>query len=490
MASEKDRDDVLSLESDEDSDFSGFEPLNPDDVAHVAKQVSVPSSVDKKKGKASAKTAQSQNDNSASSVTKNLTKNGPQNDSVARNVGSAKANSRQKGSSKASSKPKKPKPKTLDLDNLSQDDIMKLRQIMGIEVVEPSGSHEMAQEEDLHYVFGDSLQNLPNVHVEIENDGPSSDVEVIQMADNSSNRPLRSIENEINNALFDNQPQENVQNVPCFARDRNEVVGGEDFRWNLPKLKVPQRGEPISQSLAELINAACTSQCDTDDIVSKYKLPSNCDKLAPPLINAEIWSEIHKKVQTYDKAFRDIQSLIASGLLPIVKLLDVLRDQIQSNASARDLISDSITLLGQAQFNLSLRRRYMVRPYLKKKYSNLCNINTPITTLLFGDDVQKEIKKCDTGMSVTKEPYAPYGSYGPQQRMRGRARGRGGPQRGYRGYGQFQAGRGYNRYHPYGGFHYGAQPTQYTQYRYPTQYQIPKKSKKTATVTSPEDMAS
>ena len=147
MASEKDRDDVLSLDSDEDSDFSGFEPLNSDDVAHVAKQVSVPSSVDKKKGKASTKTAQSQIDISASSVTKNSTKNGPQNDSVARNVVSAKANSHQKGSSKASSKPKKPKPKTLDLDNLSQDDIMKLRQIMGIEVVEPSGSHKMAQEE-------------------------------------------------------------------------------------------------------------------------------------------------------------------------------------------------------------------------------------------------------------------------------------------------------------------------------------------------------
>ena len=95
MASEKDRDDVLSLESDEDSDFSSFEPLNPNDVAHVAKQVSVSSSVDKKKGKASAKTAQSQN--SASSVMKNSTKNRPQNDSVAHNVGSAKANSHQKG---------------------------------------------------------------------------------------------------------------------------------------------------------------------------------------------------------------------------------------------------------------------------------------------------------------------------------------------------------------------------------------------------------
>ena len=54
--------------------------------------------------------------------------------------------------------------------------------------------------------------------------------------------------------------------------------------WQLPKLKIPEKGDPISQSLASLINAACTSQCDMDEIVSEYKLPSNCDKLALPLV--------------------------------------------------------------------------------------------------------------------------------------------------------------------------------------------------------------
>ena len=167
-------------------------------------------------------------------------------------------------------------------------------------------------------------------------------------------------------------------------------------------------------------------------------------------------------------------------------MLNVLKDHIQANAKARTLLSDSITLLGQAQFSLSLRQRYIIRPYLKKEYVSLCNINTPITTFLFGDDVQKEIKKCDTGMSVTKEQYDQYNFYSPQH-MRGRARGRGASQRGYgyQGYGHYQAGRGYNRYQPY-----GRQPVQFTQYRYPTQYQIPKKSKNTAMVTNPEDMVS
>ena len=144
-------------------------------------------------------------------------------------------------------------------------------------------SHEMADEEDIQYVFGDTLNNLPNVHVEFENDGPSSYVKVIPVAPrNPPKRPLRSIENEINNALFDNQDngQDNNQNVQNIGIGHNKVVV-DDLRWNLPKLKVPKKGEPISQSLAELINMACTSQCDTNDIVNKYNLPANCHKLAP-----------------------------------------------------------------------------------------------------------------------------------------------------------------------------------------------------------------
>ena len=227
------------------------------------------------------------------------------------------------------------------------------------------------------------------MHVEVENDGMASDIEIIPGENVSVRPPLRTIENDISNALYDIQPQHHP-NKSC-----DEVVTSDNYMWQLPKLKQPVKGSPSSPSLASLINMACTTQCDTDDLVTKYKLPSNCKMMSPPLVNSEIWNDINKRAQTYDKAFGDIQSLIASGITPIFELLDILKEQIQSNEKAQTLISDSITLLGQAQFNLSLRRRYMIRPSLKKKYANLCNINTIISTFLFGDDVHKEIKKCD-----------------------------------------------------------------------------------------------
>ncbi|MEW8546919.1 MAG: hypothetical protein AB2693_25675 [Candidatus Thiodiazotropha sp.] len=40
--------------------------------------------------------------------------------------------------------------------------------------------------------------------------------------------------------------------------------------------------------------------------MSKYKIPSNSDKMGAPSVNAEIWSDIGRKAQSYDKAFQDI----------------------------------------------------------------------------------------------------------------------------------------------------------------------------------------
>lgn len=451
------QDDVLSLvgDNDADSDFSGFEA---EDI--VRDEVTI-----KKKSKTKSSNRNKNVNVNASSSTKQ-SKNIVAEKENLPNVSSAKQSSA-KGSSAANPAKgkalKSKKNNVMDLDNLSDSDISKLKELLGFQ-----DPFLPAEEEDLPYLFGDSLENLPNMHIEVENE-ECSDTEVIPMSNNEKIPPRQAIDSEINGALFDT---ESVKNS-----------GSEDeFAWQLPKLKTPAKGEPISTSLASLINAACTSQCETDDIVSRYKLPSNCEKLAPPLVNAEIWNDMPKRAQTYDKSFRDIQSLIATGILPIIKLASLLKPQIKSNVEAKTMIADALTLFGQAQYNLSLRRRYMIRPQLKKKYSNLCNINTPITTSLFGDDVQKEIKKCDTSQTVTKDGgynYVSYGngSYGANQRYRGRYRGRGVPQRGYYGNGGY--GRGYYRYQPY-----ARQP----QYKGQTQYVVAKKGKKLATATSPEDM--
>ena len=127
---------------------------------------------------------------------------------------------------------------------------------------------------------------------------------------------------------------------------------------------------------------------------------------------------MNKYDQTQGKGIQDIQNLVATGITPIIKLAEVLKPHIMVNPEAKTLLSDSLTLLRQVQFNLSTRRRYFIRPNLKKKYHSLCNISKPVTDKLFGDDITKDIKTCDSLFILSKEQN--YGYYSRPQRGAGR----------------------------------------------------------------------
>jgi len=53
---------------------------------------------------------------------------------------------------------------------------------------------------------------------------------------------------------------------------------------------------------------------------------------------------------------------------------------------------DAIALLGYTNYVLSLRRREAtcIKPNLNKEYGSLCSSQTPVTTLLFGDEFQSQ----------------------------------------------------------------------------------------------------
>ena len=142
---------------------------------------------------------------------------------------------------------------------------------------------------------------------EIPISGPSSSNP--EFTARRTREPLNSIGNQLNFALFDT-------NSLILSHQGNDHDDDDDTAWQLPKLKTPQRGESISNSLASLINMNCTAQGDTDEIINRYKLPSNCVNLAPHLVNQEIWNDIAKKAQTYNRFLRDSQSLLATELFP------------------------------------------------------------------------------------------------------------------------------------------------------------------------------
>ena len=276
-------------------------------------------------------------------------------------------------------------PPVFDITKLSTKDIDSLRTVLGIQANKEnidknnrprqSTSIDFGDNEDLENVsLGRPVSDFPNLRVELD----SSDIENEHFMDGGN------FQDDMSRALFES---------------------GDNFEdeWSMPRLKTPEKGKPVSSSLAKLINVACTSQCETESLIKKYKVPENCTMASAPVVNQEVWKTLDKSAHWNDKVLVDIQNLVSVGIAPIIRLTEIMKEQNAVNSEAKALISDALTIMGQVQYNLSLRRRYMIRPSLKRKYSGLCQMSMPITTKLFGDELSKEIKNCDSLASLGRD---------------------------------------------------------------------------------------
>ena len=292
-----------------------------------------------------------------------------------------------------------------DVTKLSYEDVDKLRQVLGL--VPPAEEHiDIASE--------------PNLKISIDSS---------EILDNDGSNINYHSELDYNDNMSDLDQQVDVNKSLCDALfdEGNSIIHNE---WELPKLKAPIKGRAISDSLAKLVNVACSSQCETSEFFEQYKVPENTELLCPPTVNQEIWKTLDKRAHQQDKSLVDIQNLVSVGMVPILQLAELLKTEIAHKPQAKKLLSDSLTIMAQVQYNLSIRRRYFIRPCLKKKYYGICNMSTPVSTKLFGDDINKEVKNCESSISLGKENVRPY------------FRGRGRYPRGNR-YGNYQ------RYQPY-----------------------------------------
>ena len=52
---------------------------------------------------------------------------------------------------------------------------------------------------------------------------------------------------------------------------------------------------------------------------------------------------------------------------------------------------DAIAIMGHISYDLAQRRRDVIRPTLNKEYATLCASHVPVTTLLFGDELQTQL---------------------------------------------------------------------------------------------------
>ena len=170
-------------------------------------------------------------------------------------------------------------------------------------------------------------------------------------------------------------------------------------------LSVDTTSKPVSAQLAAILDkswSASLSDAKLKEKLAKYDRPENCGRLLAPKGNPEIWSRISNLGQRQDLKFVAVQKALASAGSALAKSTQALlvhrhlspRTEDQVNSQWDTILKsqiDALALLGHANFQLSLRRREMLKPFLKQEYASLCSSQTAVSSLLLGDELKTKL---------------------------------------------------------------------------------------------------
>ena len=149
-----------------------------------------------------------------------------------------------------------------------------------------------------------------------------------------------------------------------------------------------QTGPSVDDQLANLVSGLCKDQlpkAKLEAVLEKYRRPENCTNLVAPKVNKVVWQQLKQTVRTADNGLQRCQKLILASVYAILQAC------AQTTVETRPPLIHALVLAMSANREINLRRREFLRPHLNAKYAALCNPSTPITTELFGDDINKEI---------------------------------------------------------------------------------------------------
>ena len=217
---------------------------------------------------------------------------------------------------------------------------------------------------------------------------------VVDNIDNSFDGPSTSGEN------FHNMFSE------CEA---NEIAEGDndDFDFEMPKNIFEDEekfSEEVSSSISKMIERITKNKSDVTSLIKKddNKIPANCKGLCPPVVNPEIWQNLDRRTRTQDLLLQSIQRLIGLGIVPLIRIGVLLKNKNCNLSELRELVQRSVTILSNAMFEASIKRRIMLKPRIDRRFHQLTNRNEPVGSNLFGDDVSRRLKEINEAHKMNR----------------------------------------------------------------------------------------
>ncbi|CAC5398982.1 unnamed protein product [Mytilus coruscus] len=216
-------------------------------------------------------------------------------------------------------------------------------------------------------------QNVPSISTSADN--ISNSTEPVQM-------------------IFSDNESDNSEGSTHHNLDHSDQLG--DIEFELPNIfeDSERYREEVEASVSNIVETVIRKKADVASLVKKEdnKIPSNCKGLNPPAVNAEIWQNLDRKARSQDIMFQTVQRLMGLGIVPILRIAQMLKTKSFDQTICRELVSRAIAILCNAFFEMSVRRRMLLRPAIDRRFNQLINRSEPVgENNLFGDDISKHL---------------------------------------------------------------------------------------------------
>ena len=139
----------------------------------------------------------------------------------------------------------------------------------------------------------------------------------------------------------------------------------------------------------------------------------------PIKVNHEVWRACSAETREPDLKMKAVPKSLVASLVSLNllsnKLLQLSPITGESNLSELiNLASDSMALISSANRELNMKRQETIKPTLQPDYKPLCSTQVPITSKLFGENLQSDMVKIKNTLRFTKSLSPSYRPQTPQ----------------------------------------------------------------------------
>lgn len=111
---------------------------------------------------------------------------------------------------------------------------------------------------------------------------------------------------------------------------------------------------------------------------------------------------MNKQAHSDDLTLLEIQKSLATGMIPLVQMADMLVNKKELESKIfKKMLADSIRMLGNAFFNVSIKRRNEVKNVSNFRYRRITSSEIPVTDHLFRYNCVSKLNKLG---DITKQP--------------------------------------------------------------------------------------